>query len=141
MGGIYSQTFPGSFFPVNQAGTGLTAGSIAPTDLYLVGTGTNLPVGTVVTLMAGTDATFDNVVTSAPAGGMFNVLMANSSGTRISADGVAVAPEPSTWTLLGVGGLAAWTVVGARRRAGGKAVLRKAMRLVTCRSGTYSGGL
>ena len=120
MGSISYQTFAGSFFPVNQAGSGLATGSIASTDFYLIGTVTNLSLGTVVTLGAGTDATFGNFFTAAPAGGTFNVFIANSSGTILSTNGVAVAPEPSTWALLG-GGSAALGVVGLRRRASGKA--------------------
>ena len=118
-GSINFQINGTALIPLNLAGSGLTAGSIASTDLYLFGSMPSAAAGSVITLSAGTDSTPDNIFSAAPAGGTFNVFIANSSGTRLSANGVAVAPEPSIWAQLGVGGLAALGVVGARRRVSG----------------------
>ncbi|MEP6956562.1 MAG: PEP-CTERM sorting domain-containing protein [Chthoniobacterales bacterium] len=97
--------------------TGVSAGTIVPTDLFLFGQFTTLTVGDTFTLTSGTLTTTTNVANAPPAGGTFTTYITDSNGTRISTFGVTV-PEPSTWAMFFVGG--AGLLASARWMRGGR---------------------
>ncbi len=100
--------------------SGVSAGAIAPSDLYIFGAASTLTIGSVVTLSAGTLTTTSNVASAPPASGSFNTFIVDGNGVQISAAGITV-PEPTTWAMLGVGFTA---LLGFRRRAD-RAALRQ----------------
>jgi hypothetical protein len=99
----------------SQEGSGLALGAIAANDVYANGSFVSLNLGDVVLLHAGTLTTTPNFAAAPPANGSYNAFITNTSGTRASANGVAV-PEPQSAAFFALGGLALlWWVM--RKRA------------------------
>lgn len=106
----------GSPQTINLMASGVTAGSIAPDDLYFYGAFLGVTAGDVVILNAGSVTTNGNVAGAAPLGGAYNTFIIDgSNGNQVSGPGTAV-PEPEAIALAVFGGIVA-LLVSRKRRA------------------------
>ena len=90
---------------ITTANSGAAVGTIGANDLFFFGPFSGLVLNDVVTLFAGTFTTNSNVVGAPPAGGSFLTFLTDSNGVVVSTAGAPV-PEPTTWALFGLGGMA-----------------------------------
>jgi hypothetical protein len=107
---------------ITTANSGAAVGTIGSNDLFFFGPFSALAIGDVVTLKAGTITTTSNVPGAPPAGGSFTTYLTDGNGVQISTTGVPV-PEPTTWALLGLGGM---MLLGSSRRPG-RAAFRQSL--------------
>lgn len=125
VGDLFGTSFPGVTSTIAfsiDAGTphaieyvnsGVFVDSISGDDIYTAqGTPMDLPIGSVITLSAGTMTTTSNIAAPAPASGDYETWITGSNGYTISTFGVI--PEPASLSLLAVGGI---TLLRRRARA------------------------
>ena len=98
-----------------------TGGNITADDVLINGTvNNNLNIGDILTLASGTITTNNNFTGTLPTSGTYTTFAANSTGSRISTNGVAVpaavGPEPGSLPLLGMGLVTGAGMVGTIRR-------------------------
>ncbi|MDQ2949717.1 MAG: PEP-CTERM sorting domain-containing protein [Acidobacteriota bacterium] len=104
----------GSAQSITGENSGVTAGSLALNDIYMFGSFPGVAAGDIVTLTA--DTLTSNIAAAPPASGSFTTFIIDGNGTKISANGVSVVPEPATWATL-LGGLGLLAGVQFFRRA------------------------
>lgn len=102
----------GRAFTISNLQTGVSGGTVASNDLLAAlgadfrGANMALQVGDVVTLDADNIVTGDAQSGAPPADGSYGVFIVDliDNNTALSGPGIAVAPEPSTWSMLALGG-------------------------------------
>jgi hypothetical protein len=114
-GDVFGATFPsvtgtiafsvdgGTPQPLQAINSGVFADSVQG-DIYTVGPTFDIPIGSVVTLSAGTITSTTNVAAAAPASADYETWITASNGFTISSNGEV--PEPASLSLLGLAGVA-----------------------------------
>ena len=106
----------GSAQALNIVNQGIAENDLTADDFYTYGSAPGVSIGDVVTLSSGTLTTTPNIASPPPTSGTFTTFLADGSGRRISANGVA-APEPGTLPLVGMGLVSGTGMVGTLSRS------------------------